>query len=57
MKKCQTKEALVCLEISNQACLMLLKNYTHSASTALVILDDFGAEILLGAIGFIINAS
>ena len=28
---------------------MLLKNYTHSASTALGILDDFGAEVLLGA--------
>lgn len=54
--QCQTKETLVCLEISSQACLMFLKNYTHSlsASTALVI---FGAEILLGAIGFIINAS
>ena len=36
---------------------MLLKNYTHSASTALVILDDFGAEILLEAIGLIIDAS
>ena len=38
---------------------MLLNNDAYSASTVpphLVILDDFGAEILLGAIGFIINA-